>query len=43
MLSKLMRGYKLLEAKNRDNLVKVEFLLFAANSIIGSLSGQSFC
>ena len=36
--SKLMYGYKLFEAKNRNYHIKAELLLFAANSAIGILS-----
>ena len=37
-ISKLMHRCKPLEAKNGDNLVEAELLLFAANSIIDNLS-----
>ena len=42
-ISKLMRRYKPLKAKNRDNLVDKKTLLFATNSAIGNLSTQSSC
>ena len=42
-ISKLMRGFKLFEAKIGNNLVKAELLLFVANFAIGNLSAQSSC
>lgn len=38
IILKLMRGYKPLEVKNKDNLIEVELLLFATNFTISNLS-----
>lgn len=40
IILKLMRGYKLFKAKNKDSLIKVKLLLFATNSTIDNLSTQ---
>ena len=37
---KLIYRYKLFEVKNRDNLIEINLLLFAANFTIGNLSIQ---
>ena len=41
IISKLICRWKLLEAKNRDNFIKANSLLLAANSTISSLLDQS--
>ena len=42
-ISKFIHGYKFLKAKNGDNLVDKELLLFTTNSAISNLSAQSSC
>lgn len=40
IISKLIHGYKPLEAKNGDNFVEKKMLLFVANFAIDDLSTQ---
>lgn len=42
-ISKFIYGFKLFEAKNRDNFIETELLLFAANFVISNLSVQLSC
>lgn len=43
IISKPIKEYRLLIAKNRDNLIKANVLLFAAIVILASFSSKSSC